>query len=255
MTLFKCNFLQLQLDLLPVYDWFGGYCGTILFVVRKFWSSFIRILPQILELEQINTKFTMHSILMSWNYIQSSHYFEQAVESHCCIRTYLLRYHHPQKTLVQTLSPGPSYCFIMKKNKYIGENDMLYDNCRNVKFTGSEMPVFVCAINIVNTIDFWAANGLFVLIVVHCQEDLVFLAWKSGINSLFWKVSSRFSLTFMKGELCSRKGIKVKLNRRWCYDWYRDTLRHACILDIQVFNSFTMLNFSFPLIICANMIK
>ena len=47
----------------------------------------------------------------------------------------------------------------------------------------------------------------------------------------------------------------VKLNRRWCYDWYSDTLRHAFIVDIQVFNSFTILNFSFPLIICANMIK
>ena len=47
----------------------------------------------------------------------------------------------------------------MKKNKYIGENDMLYDNCRNVKFTGSEMPVFVCTIYIVNTIDFEQLMG------------------------------------------------------------------------------------------------
>ena len=51
----------------------------------------------------------------------------------------------------------------MKKNKYIGENDMLYDNCRNVKFTGSEMPVFVCTIYIVNTIDFEQLMGCFFL--------------------------------------------------------------------------------------------
>ena len=214
MTLFKCNFLQLLLDLLPVYDLFGGHCGTILFVLRKFWSSFIRILPQILELEQINALTIPYKIHHAqYPYVPKLHtkftLFEQAAESHCCIRTYLLRYHHPQKTLVQTLSPGPSYCFIMKKNKYIGENDMLYDNCRNVKFTGSEMPVFVCTIYIVNTIDFEQLMGCFFLKKILSIVKMIwfFLAWKSGCNSLFWKVSSIFSLTFIKGELFSRKGV------------------------------------------------
>jgi len=66
----------------------------------------------------------------------------------------------------------------MKNNKYIGENDMLYDNCRNVKFTGSEMPVFVCTIYIVNTIDFEQLMGCFFLKknIVHCQDDLVFFS-------------------------------------------------------------------------------